>query len=171
MLKFDDIPPEQPRIDSKHFVKLGDGGKERGVFRGNIHSYKRHWYKGQAPIVCTGAKCDECAKGDKPGFRFRINFITKVGDQYVAKIFEQGITVLRTLKDLQSTGYDLEKHQVQISRTGTSMEATTYTILPVPNGNISPETEKIISNLKLHDLVNPDNEKLEEREEHNDIPF
>src|SRR5687768_5022416 len=124
-----------PRMEgSASYLKLGDGEKVRGIFRGNPHTFKVHW-TGNASVPCQGKDaCDLCAKGDRPKFRFKVNIIVKDGTAYVAKVFEQGFRTYDAMRnlhaELKEQGLGLDKVVVTISRNG-SKQDTTYSILPV----------------------------------------
>jgi hypothetical protein len=137
-------------LSSDNFIKLSDRQTVQGIFRGEPYDFRQHWL-GNRSVVCSGADCPECAKGDRPKFRFRINFIGKTGNEYSAKIFEHGARFYNTLKQLHESGYDLEKTVVNVTRNGMDTQ-TTYTILPVPNVKVDDLVEKKLQAIKLHDL-------------------
>lgn len=141
-------------IDSKHFVKLKDKDSIVGVFRGDPYDFKQHWV-GDRSQVCQAKSgpCPECEKKNKPGFRFRLNFVTKENGLFLAKIFEQGWNVYEQLKALHQGDYKLDKTIVRITRNGMGKQ-TSYTIIPIPKGDVTPAIEKDISSIKLHDLQN-----------------
>lgn len=135
---------------SKNFVKLKSGDSVTGVFRGDPYDFKQHW-SNQRSSLCTGEACEKCKAGDKPGFRFRINFVTTENGAQVAKIFEQGWTVYDYLRTLNESDYDLEKHTVKITRNGEGTN-TTYNIVPLAKGALSAEQEKKIAKVELNKL-------------------
>lgn len=101
----------------KNFVKLKDGDSVIGVFRGEPHIF----YK----IYQDKVEYDEWAEGRN--FRFRINFIVKEGDQYVAKIFEGG---RRVADDVVAASEEYTLNSVfKISRKGSGKENTKYSVL------------------------------------------
>jgi hypothetical protein len=107
--------------DKLPYLKIKDGEKVAGVFKGEIHEFGLIWEgKKVVPIGTTGSS-----------FRFRINFITKEGASYVAKVMEQGATVYNMLKDLNES-YPLEETVVEIRRSGSTKDDTRYSILPLP---------------------------------------
>lgn len=138
-------------IDGKHFVKLKDRESIVGVFRGDPHDFRQHWVNNRSSI-CSGSECKLCADKNKNTFRFRVNFITKENEVYVAKVFEQGWTVYEQLKALHEGDYPLDKTIVRITRSGTGQQ-TTYTIIPVPKGDITPDIEKKLSVVALHNVI------------------
>jgi len=119
-------------VDSRPRLKLKDKESVRGVFRGDIHTYHQHWV-GDRSQLCPGREsCSRCKDGaDKPQFKFRLNFITKEKDGFVAKIFEQGWTLFEQLKAINAV-VPLEKTLVQISRSGSGKNDTTYTVITLP---------------------------------------
>lgn len=164
-------------MDSNNYLRLQDKESIRGVFRGDPYLFRTHWV-GKKSSVCVGEKdCQHCKAGIKSGFRFRINFVVKEGETYTPKIWEQGWTVYTQLKGLHESDYNLEKTLVRISRTGSGMNDTSYTVLPLPNGAISDETnQKIVKEVTLHELNlfnNPDEQSQPEESKFNesDIPF
>lgn len=141
-------------IDSKHFVKLkNDKDSIVGIFRGEPHLFRQHWINKRSFLCSENSECEHCKSKNKSTFRFRINFITKENNVYVAKVFEQGFTVYGLLKSLHETDYPLEKTVLRITRSGTGQD-TTYTILPIPKGEVTPELEKMLASVQLHDLGN-----------------
>lgn len=139
-------------LSSKDFVRLKDKESVQGVFRGNPFDFRQHWI-GAKSSPCQGGDCKYCKEGNKPSFRFRMNFLVNENNNWVAKIFEQGFTVYQTLSALNRDDYDLEKYVVKITRNGTGQN-TTYSIIPKPNGHITTETESKLALIKLHDLQN-----------------
>lgn len=169
-MKFEDIPSTG---GSNSFVKLKAGESVRGVFRGDPTIYRTHWVEGRS-YVCHGDGCPMCEKGDKPKFRFRLNFVVNENGAYTAKIFEGSYKVYNLLKSLHGADYDLEKTVVRVERQGEKTN-TVYTVLPLPGakGILSEEAEKQISAVKLHELSPLRNaegvESSEEAEE--EVPF
>jgi hypothetical protein len=146
---------EQLGVNSQDtFLKLKDREHANGVFRGNPFEFKQHWIANRS-YPCKGNGCEHCAKQVKSTFRFRLNFVLKDPSSpqgYVAKVFEQGLSVYESLRALAESGYNLEKTIVKISRNGTGQN-TSYTIVPLPNP-LQPQSEQFISQVKLHDLTN-----------------
>lgn len=131
------------------FLKLKDGESVKGVFRGDPFDFESHWKNGSVP--CPGAGCEFCAQGEAPAFRFRINLVVKENGAYTAKLWEQGWRVYEALQGLDVSGYDLEKTAVQVTRRGSDKNNTTYSILPIPNAELSEDQLKAIGDTKLHD--------------------
>lgn len=141
----------KPRqTDSRAYVKLKDGESITGIFVGEPFTYRQHWSEGKAQ-PCKGEGCDSCASGSKGSFRFRINLIVKEGENYIAKILEQGARFYDAITSLEESGYALEDHLMKISRRGSTMNDTTYSVLPVPNSN-SAHLKEIVTQAKLNDL-------------------
>lgn len=171
-MKFKDLPQE---TSGGSFVKIGAGESVIGVFRGEPHDFRQHWVGDRSEICLGGSSgdgCVHCANGIRPTFRFRINFMVKEGNAYIAKIFEQGRRVYDQLKGLHAD-YDLEQTVVKISRQGSGKDDTVYSVLPLPppKGSLSKEALSAIKDVKLHDLVNP----IDDSESHHgsdmDVPF
>jgi hypothetical protein len=137
--------------NSGTFLKLKAGESARGIFSGDPYEFKVHWNAGKT-TPCLEVNCPQCNAGNKSAFRFTINVIVKENEAYVAKIFEQGISVYDALKSLHEGGYDLEKHVMKISRQGSTKDDTTYAIVPLPNGQINAEMALKLKDVKLHPL-------------------
>lgn len=132
---------------SNDFLKLKDQETATGVFRGEVYHFRTHWL-GSKSDPCTGQGCSHCASGNKPKFRFRLNFVT---NDFNVKIFEGGPQIYNMLKELHSSDYNLERSWVKIKRNGTGTD-TNYLILPIPNGIVQDKHEQKLVTLKLHDL-------------------
>lgn len=139
--------------DTRNFIKLKGGESVTGVFRGDPYDFRIHWLqKEQRSVLCEGKeKCPVCELGNKSSFRFRVNFIVKEGEAYVAKVLEQGWTSYQALMNLQESGYDLEKQIMVITRQGTGLN-TSYSFIPSPKGLATPDSLKQIAAVKLNDL-------------------
>lgn len=144
----------------KNFLKLKAGESVRGVFRGDPYEFRQHWTANRG-VKCEGASCELCKSGDKSSFRFRLNLVIQENGALAAKVFEQGWTVYELLKALHEGDYDLEKHFMKITRHGTGTD-TSYSIVPVPNGAVSKDTDKQIAAVKLADLSHQAAEEAEE---------
>jgi hypothetical protein len=138
--------------DSKLFVKLKSGEKLNGVFRGDPSIFRIHWVGGRS-VRCPGqAQCENCAAEDKPKFRFRLNFITKDGGVWLAKIYEGNYQTYKDLKGLHESGYDLEETVVTVRREGENTD-TKYHVIPTPkNGGLSPTDFAKITAVPLNPL-------------------
>lgn len=141
-MKFQSTPSQSSSGASLPFIKLKDGERLVGVFKGN--PYEFHHIFSEKRVVPEGTK--------GAAFRFRINFITKEGASYVPKVWEQGVTVYRMLKDLNES-YPLEETVVEIKRSGSTKDDTTYSILPLPPKNQPSEAGwKVINQVQLLSL-------------------
>lgn len=139
--------------ETRNFLKLQSGESIQGVFKGDPFDFRIHWIKNeQRSVVCEGREtCSVCKLGEKSGFRFRINFIARDGEGYIAKVFEQGWTTYQALIKLQESGYDLENQIMMISRQGTGLN-TAYSIIPSPKGLLNSEQLGRIREIKLNEL-------------------
>lgn len=135
-MKFRDMP-DQGSGQGGSFLKLKNKESATGVFLGEPYEFFQIWENGKTRVVTEGTP--------KASFRFRLNFIVKEGNGYVAKIFENGPTVYRDLKAIHQE-YNLEDTVVKITRHGEKLE-TTYTVMPV-KGQVTPEVKRV----KLLDL-------------------
>lgn len=145
---------------SKNFLKLKDKESVKGIFYGDPHEFSILWENGKSSVVPDGTP--------KSSFRFRINFITKEGPSYVAKIFENSATVYRQLGDLHEE-YNLQETVVKITRNGTGME-TTYSILPLKDP-VTPELKEHLKTIELNDLETRKDNKPPAFDADENIPF
>lgn len=124
------------------FLKIKDGEKVLGVFKGDpVEFYKIFAENRIVPAGTKGAS-----------FKFRINFVTKEGASYVAKVLEQGATVYDMLKDLNEA-YPLAETVVEIKRTGATKDDTRYSILPLhPSRQPGEVAWKVINQVQLNAL-------------------
>lgn len=128
---------------SKNFIKLKDKESIVGIFRGEPK---------EMFVVWDGNKSKEVSEGTAGAkFRFRINFVVKEGPTYVAKVFEGGSKVYEQLAQLNEE-YELDKTFVKISRSGSTMNDTSYAILPVIKQAFTKETEAVLKTLTLNAL-------------------
>lgn len=139
----------------KDFIRLKDKESVIGVCAGDLYDFKTHW-NGKTSDMCEGHNgCPGCisdaTSGKKARFRFRVNFITKVESDYVAKILELGWQSYVLLKELNDE-YTLEKHLIKITRKGSGLNDTEYLITPVKNGELDTAKLETISKVPLHDL-------------------
>lgn len=146
---------------SKNFLKLKDKESVQGIFRGDLHEFYVLWENGKSREVMPGT----------PGakFRFRINFVMKEGAAYAAKIFEQGMIVYNSLRELHEE-YELDKIVVKITRNGTGTD-TTYSVLPLLKQPIPAATMKFLETMELLPLVSEKAQANEGANASDDIPF
>jgi hypothetical protein len=154
-VKFPDIGGQSGGSKSGLFVRLKDGEKAVGVFKGDPSIFRIHWKDGKS-TVCTGkGSCHLCAQpGDeaKPKFRFRLNFITKDEGVWVAKIFEGNYGTFKDLKEMHEQSYALPETLVTISRSG-EKQNTRYLIMPVKNnGGLNATEFGKLDRIPLNDL-------------------
>lgn len=163
--------------DKRDYFKLKNGQTVKGIFRGELYEFKQHW-KDKKSVLCPETEaCELCKLGDKPKFRFRVNFIVRdENGAYIAKVMEQGWNFYKTLRNTNES-YDLEKNVLQITRHGDDIH-TTYAVLPVPNGAVTDKLEAELKALTLNDLSHSitadSNEEAEEQPPYptdSDIPF
>ena len=143
---------EAGSMDSKNYLRLKDKESVRGLFIGDPYVFRMHWVQNKGVLCSEDNMCSHCSIGLKSSFRFRVNFMVNIApEKYEAKIFEQGWTVYDAMRQLNGD-YDLEKHLVKISRSGSGPSDTSYSVIPVPKGEITPELTKVLGMIKLHDL-------------------
>lgn len=132
-----------PESGGKNYLKLKSGESITGIFMGEPYEFYSLWEQGKPREVPAGTP--------GAGFRFRINFVVKEGGVYVPKIFEQGVTVYKQLDEI-NTEYPLETTVIKISRSGSSISDTTYSLLPLLNKPIDAQTMAHLRTIELHDL-------------------
>jgi hypothetical protein len=169
-MKFPDVGNGSSKgSQSNLFIRLKDGDRIKGIFKGDPFIYRLHWV-GNRSIQCPGKeKCEHCAGGDKPKFRFKINFLTQEDSVWLAKIFEQGYGTFKDLKEMHENDYDLEKTQVVVSRSGEKQE-TRYRIMPAKE-NLKADEFKKIAAVPLNSLNDKVAEEPEQDANESDIPF
>ena len=144
--------PDTGSKGSQIYLNLKAGEPVRGIFMDDPYLFRIHWLSGKS-VLCTMPRgdCAQCDLGNKSSFRFKINVIIKENEAYIAKIWEQGITSYEALKALHSD-YNLEKHVMKITRNGTTKDDTTYSIIPLKDGQVNEEMFLKLKEVKLHNL-------------------
>lgn len=143
-MRFDANPETNGSAD---FLKLKDKETVTGVFRGEVYEFTGLWKEGKFLL------------GEGKSFRFRVNFITKdETGAYVAKVWEQGVTVYNQLKDLHAE-YDLPQTIVKITRSGSGPSDTSYSVLPIKKSEVSEALEKQLAAVELKDISHQDKPK------------
>lgn len=144
--------PRPKGLGKDSFLKLQDKEEVIGIFKGEIYTFKHHWTEKQG-FECEGANCQHCKNNpDKfPSFRFRINFVTTINGNWVAKIFEGGGELYDQLENLDRK-YDLSKTVVEIIRRGLK-QSTKYDILPMVQHPLTKEMEAKIKSVSLLPLT------------------
>ena len=165
-------------IDSSLFIKMKNGDKLNGVFRGEPKIFRVHWVNGRSSLcsgqatcqLCEGARVDEKLKAK---FRFQLNFITKVDGVWMAKVFEGSYQTYKELKELHESDYNLEETAVSIKRDGEKTD-TRYVVMPLKNnGGLKPADFKAVAALPLNQLKEdaPDAEAPAAGDANEDVPF
>lgn len=127
-----------------NFLRLKDGEAVQGTFVGDPFEFYSKWENGKSHV------CPEGEDGAR--FRFRINFVLRENGALVSKIWEQGPTVYRALKDLHQE-YNLEETIVNVKRTGSDMNNTVYTVMPAKKSQLAPEMVAQVKAVPLQDLA------------------
>lgn len=131
-------------------IKTGDGGnflkvknKETVsvVFRGEPYEFYS--------VFGSKSAVPEGTKGSK--FRFLINAIVFEDGKFVAKPWEQGISVYKQLAHLNKE-FGLEG-KMKITRSGSGKDDTEYSILPDIKAPLSDAQKKQLDAVALVDLV------------------
>jgi hypothetical protein len=147
--------PRPKSLGKDAFLKLSDKEEVTGIFRGEIHTFRRHWANNRG-VECGGEGCAICQADPEnyPAFRFRINFITTKDGKWLAKIFEGGGELYDTLTSLDKK-FDLSKTVVEITRLGLKQN-TKYNVLPRIDQPVSKEMEAKIGAVGLLPLTATD---------------
>ena len=138
---------EEPIALWKHWVQSANGGKGMS-------------------IVCSGDDCPICKankKAKEEGLKapysttrsFAINVIDSEGN---VKILEKGKTLFESLCTLNEQMGDLINYEINITRTGTKMQDTKYTVLPhMPLTALTDEQkqEVLAKRINLEDYYKP----------------
>jgi hypothetical protein len=130
------------------FIRIKDGEKVVGVFRGDIFTFKDHWVGNRSSLCTEKPDCPLCNEGNKPKFRFHVNFLTAHDGKWSAKIFAGGWKLYQTLKNLHESDYNLEKTIVSITRQGSDTN-TVYSVLPIKDYQVTDEREAILAEIPL----------------------
>lgn len=143
---------ERPQSDGGSglpFLKLKDGESVFGVFKGEpLEGYLNWETKKWTPIG------EPRPQGSN--YRFRVNFITKEGAAYIAKVWEQGSFQADNIQKTQKTAMRFMKKNIDevvvvISRRGSGKDDTEYDI-EIAETQPSESSWKVINQVKLNDL-------------------
>jgi hypothetical protein len=144
--------PARGALDGKDFIKLKDGESLVMVLQGTPFDFKQHW-ENQKPILCTqDDKCKYCDRNLKAKFGFRVNAIITENGTATAKILSGGWKLYESLMDLNQE-FPLEKNAIKVSRKGSGMNDTRYSVVPSPVALTEEQLAKIKA-VKLLDLTN-----------------
>jgi len=140
---------EQHAATGGLFVRLqGDGDSVRGVFLGDPLGRELHWVDGRY-VNCPGKQaCEHCGDGVKTTIRVAMNFYSL--DEKALKVIEGGTTWFKDVVRCR-TKYGLSTRSFEVQRNGASGDPrTSYAILP--DENLTPEQQRMLAALPLHDL-------------------
>lgn len=153
MLKFDQDPIVG---NGGSYIKLADGEQVMGILQGEVKTAYVKWTEDKKKV-----EVEPGTEGAR--FTFSVNLVTMDKDlNLVPKILEHGAKMYKELKSL-SEEYDLSQTIIKIKRTGSTMNNTVYSILPLPKPP-SAETLKKLVTLQLLPLEQAD-AKAEEKED------
>lgn len=162
---------EAGAADSKNYLRLKNGESAIVIFVGDPYEFRTHWANNRS-VLCTEDKsCPHCNMGEKSTFRFRANVIIRDATGYISKIFEQGWATYLALKNLHEGDYNLEKYIMKISRKGSGRHDTSYSIIPVPTGEITPAIASRIVGIPLQDLKHKEDPVMAQGENQKDSEF
>jgi hypothetical protein len=120
------------------YITLKDGDSIEGVFRGEPYCFYQKFQE----------KTEYESWSEGRSFKFKINFIIKEGDKFIAKIYRGGATVRDALL-MSKEEYGLDCI-FKIKRMGSSKEDTTYSVLF--KSNLTPEQKAQIDSIKLYEF-------------------
>jgi len=132
------------------FVVWKEGEPVIGCVQGDTREYFVVWENSKPTEVEEGTLD---SKGKQAKARFIVNLWNAEAKKF--QLLEQGVSVYRQFKDLKDAGYDLQKTMVKLSRTGSTMNDTEYTVLPMPGGDLSDEALAEIQSHELMPLTKP----------------
>ena len=138
--------------DTRNFVKLKSGESIQGVFRGDLYEFRMHWIDDRSVLCPEDKTCEPCNNKLQASFKFRVNFITKEGNDYSAKVLQQGWRFYQNIRALDYELKGLEHFLVKITRHGSAKNDTSYTIIPISGGPLSKEQEEKLNAVQLNDL-------------------
>lgn len=172
-MKFPDIGGGSNGKQAGLFIRMKDGDRIQGIFKGDPHIYRLHWIEKRS-YECVGKdSCEYCKSGDKPKFRFKINFLTKEDGTWLAKIFEGNYGTFKDLKEMHENSYALPETFVSVARSG-DKQNTRYVVMPVKaNGGLKPDQLAKLDKIPLNELSG----KADAEPEHDDqdanesVPF
>ena len=131
-----------------------------------------HWERGvdgrQHKIICPGAACPVCKKGEKPSVRYAMLVLDKKNwteqdgygdDGPKVKLMETGITVVRAIKDYATSSLygDPSKYDLIIKKEGSGRD-TKYAVVPDPNkSDLTAEELEAVKNAQTVRDLNKEN--------------
>lgn len=131
------------------FIKLKDKEFVHVIFMGEPYEYSCVWKDNKYQKVPDDTP--------KAKFRFRMNAVVKENNgEYVPKIFEQGATVYNMLKALNDEYQGLESVIIKITRSGSAMNDTEYSLLPLRQ-EVPATTKAVLAKLTLLKLEHDTN--------------
>ncbi len=128
------------------FVHLKDGDAVIGVVQGDVKVFWSRW---------VDKKTEECSKEDEGArMRFKVNIFNKELGRF--QLLEQGPGLYGDFKDLQATGYDMQRTWVRLSRKGSTKNDTEYTLLTLPEHKVTDAELEMIQSHELLPLTKPE---------------
>src|SRR3990167_4785768 len=116
-MSWDQAKRARDEAGSGKFIRLKDGDRVTGVFRGEPHTFYRAFK--------DKAEYENWAQGRS--FKFRINILLKTAEGWEAKLFEQGSIAFDQLFEAhEKYGFDCV---YEIRRKGSGQDDTRYYIL------------------------------------------
>ena len=113
---------------------------------------------GKTKVLCPGAGCPLCAKGDKPNTRYQMKVIQRIPNgSDVAKILEVGTSVVQEItKFVKDADYgDPRMYDFKISKSGSGLETKYSTVAKPKKTEITAEEKAMVDALKSIEEINP----------------
>ena len=166
-MSWDDFDKKAKEAGNGSFIKLKDGDEVIGVFRGEPYLFYQEFK----------SKIEYPYKVDGASFKFRVNFVVKEKEGYVAKILQGGATLAQQISACREE-YGLDC-AYKIKRKGSGKEDTVYSVLF--KSELAPNAKKEIDAVKLLNIApksssdDPRDEDMphdqDEIDEQADVPF
>lgn len=132
----------EPKATWKHWIQSANGGKGMSIVCAG---------KDNCPICKANAEAE--AQGLKKKYNvtraFSMNALIEINGEKKIQILEKSASFFASLFTLKEQMGDLINYEINVSRTGSGMNDTKYTILPVfpPVALTQPEKEKYMGML------------------------
>lgn len=138
-MSWSDFDKKAKEASGGSFIKLKDGDEVVGVFRGEPYTfYQEFKSRIEYPYKVEGAS-----------FKFRVNFVIKSKDGYVAKILQGGATMAEQISACKDE-YGLDCIY-KIKRKGSGKDDTTYSVLF--KSELTPAQKKELASVELLSLT------------------
>lgn len=135
---------EVPKGDGKAYIKVEAGKNVTGVLRGKVFEFYQIWpYGGEKQVF------SEPVPGSSS--RFKVNIVVHEGGQFVAKVWEFGLSIYNQLAEYADS-VEIETTKIKISRIGEGKK-TNWIVVPVIKEPLNKKQLAEIDAVELNDLV------------------